>query len=163
DPMMQVIHEEDAAQAFELSLREGLRGVFNVVGPGEVPLSVLISETGGRKIPMPHGLARRLLGRFGLPKIPPGALDYLKYAATVVTGSDGAARASGPRATSARRLAAKTGAASIKAATRRSALSRRARSAMVPSPPVAGSAVTGSATKLCPIAASTSRCPPAPR
>jgi UDP-glucose 4-epimerase len=83
DPMMQVIHEEDLALAIELSLQPGLRGVFNITGPGEVPLSVLIDELGGTKVPLPHAVARRLLGRFGFPRIPVGALDFLKYSATV--------------------------------------------------------------------------------
>ena len=51
DPMYQLIHERDFARAIEHSLRPGLRGVFNVTGPGEVPLQVLIRHTGATRVP----------------------------------------------------------------------------------------------------------------
>ena len=44
DPMVQVIHEEDVAQAIVLSLEPGVRGIMNLTGPGEVPLSVILAE-----------------------------------------------------------------------------------------------------------------------
>ena len=47
DPMMQFIHEEDVSEAIALALEHGLQGVFNVAGPGEVPLHTAIRETGG--------------------------------------------------------------------------------------------------------------------
>ena len=47
DPMMQFIHEEDLSEAIALALEHGLQGVFNVTGPGEVPLHTAIRETGG--------------------------------------------------------------------------------------------------------------------
>jgi UDP-glucose 4-epimerase len=78
DPMVQVIHEEDLAGAFEAALQPGLRGVFNVVGAGEVPLSVLIEAAGARRLPLPDALAHLLLGRF-LPDVAPGALEFLKH------------------------------------------------------------------------------------
>ena len=54
DPMVQLIHEEDAARAMVEALRPGLRGVYNVVGPGEVPLSAVLRELGRTPIPVPH-------------------------------------------------------------------------------------------------------------
>ena len=45
DPMMQFVHEEDICEAISLALEHGLQGVFNVVGPGEVPLHTAIEET----------------------------------------------------------------------------------------------------------------------
>lgn len=83
DPMQQVIHENDLGLAFEYALESGLRGVFNVTGPGEVPLHVLIDEAGARAIPLPEPLIHLVKGRLGFPEIPRGALDYLKYACTV--------------------------------------------------------------------------------
>jgi len=38
DPMMQFIHEEDLSEAIALALEHSLQGVFNVTGPGQVPL-----------------------------------------------------------------------------------------------------------------------------
>jgi UDP-glucose 4-epimerase len=44
DPMLQLVHENDLIQAILLSLEPGMRGVFNIVGPGEIPLSILLKE-----------------------------------------------------------------------------------------------------------------------
>jgi UDP-glucose 4-epimerase len=86
DPMMQFIHEEDACEAIALALQHGLQGVFNVAGPGAVPLHTAIRETGGSAIPLPELLVRPIfdrLFRLGLWPYPTGALDYLKYPVTL--------------------------------------------------------------------------------
>jgi len=83
DPMQQVLHEDDLGLAFEHALTEGVRGVFNVTGPGEVPLSVLIEEAGADAIPIPQTLIGLLKGRLGFPLIPRGAVEYLKFPCTV--------------------------------------------------------------------------------
>ena len=86
DPMMQFIHEEDLSEAIALALEHGLQGVFNVTGPGEVPLHTAIRETGGTALSMPEQIIRPLfqrLFRWGLLPYPPGAIDYLKYPITV--------------------------------------------------------------------------------
>jgi UDP-glucose 4-epimerase len=86
DPMMQFIHEEDLSEAIALTLEHRLQGVFNVTGPGEVPLHVAIEETGGRAFPVPEPLLRPLfdrLFRLGAISYPPGALDFLKFPITL--------------------------------------------------------------------------------
>ncbi len=86
DPMMQFIHEEDVSEAIALTLEHGLQGVFNVTGPGAVPLHTAIRETGGKAFSVPEPLLRasfRRLFRWGLIPYPPGALDYLKYPITL--------------------------------------------------------------------------------
>jgi UDP-glucose 4-epimerase len=86
DPMMQFIHEEDVGEAIALALEHGLQGVFNVVGPGEVPLHTAIQECGGRALPLPEPLMRPMfarLFRYGLIPYPPGAIDYLKFPITL--------------------------------------------------------------------------------
>jgi UDP-glucose 4-epimerase len=86
NPMMQFIHEEDVAEAVALALQTGAHGVFNVAGPGAVPLRVAIRETGGTPMPFPEPIARavfRQLFRLGLYHTPPGAMDFLKYPCTV--------------------------------------------------------------------------------
>ena len=86
DPMMQFIHEEDISEAIALALEHGLQGVFNVTGPGEVPLHTAIRETGGRPLSMPEPLMRPLFARafrWGLIPYPAGAIDYLKYPITI--------------------------------------------------------------------------------
>lgn len=79
DPMIQVIHEHDVTRATAMALADGLRGVFNVVGPGELPLSVLLREVGCTSIPVPSSILPALLGHFGLPDVSAGALDFLKH------------------------------------------------------------------------------------
>jgi len=86
NPMLQFIHEEDVAEAVVLALQTGAHGVFNVAGPGAVPLKVAIRETGGRAVPIPESLARvffQQLFRLGLYHTPPGAMDFLKYPCTI--------------------------------------------------------------------------------
>jgi UDP-glucose 4-epimerase len=82
DPMVPFIHENDLVAAIELCVERELRGVFNVVGPGEVPLHTAIRETGGTAWPIPDPPARWLfdrLFRLGLSPYPGGLLDFLKY------------------------------------------------------------------------------------
>jgi UDP-glucose 4-epimerase len=86
NPMTQFIHEEDVSEAIALTLEKGLRGVFNVTGPGEVPLRVAIRETGGTAVPLPEFVARALFGQLfqlGLFHTPAAAIDYIKYPCTV--------------------------------------------------------------------------------
>jgi UDP-glucose 4-epimerase len=89
DPMVQLIHEEDVCRALALALRPGLRGVFNVTGPGEVPLSAVLRELGRRPIPVPHVLIRPLVRRAfeaHLSGFPPEEVDHIQYLC-VVDGS----------------------------------------------------------------------------
>lgn len=89
DPMVQLIHEEDVSRALVLALRPGLRGVYNVTGPGEVPLSAALRELGRRPIPIPHPLIRPLLRRAfeaRLTGFPHGEVDHIQYLC-VVDGS----------------------------------------------------------------------------
>jgi len=86
DPLFQFLHERDMAHAICLALDRKIRGVFNVCGPNPVPLSVAIRETGRSRVPLPEPFLRRVLGRFGLPRISAGALEHIKYP-VVVDGS----------------------------------------------------------------------------
>ena len=79
DPLFQVIHERDAARAIVMALEKGIRGVFNVAGPPPLPLSKVIELTGRKSLSVPEPLFRLALGRFGLPKLPEGALAHIKY------------------------------------------------------------------------------------
>lgn len=86
NPMTQFIHEEDVTEAIALALEKKLRGVFNVTGPGEVPIKVAIEQTGGTAVPVPEIVARALFGRLfrlGLFHTPVGAIDFIKYPCTV--------------------------------------------------------------------------------
>jgi UDP-glucose 4-epimerase len=86
DPMTQFIHEDDVAEAVALALERGTHGVFNVVGPDAVPLSVAIRECGATAVPVPEPLARLVFGQLfqlGLYHVPPGAIDFVKYPCTL--------------------------------------------------------------------------------
>jgi UDP-glucose 4-epimerase len=86
DPMLQVIHEDDVVEAIVCALRPGVRGIFNVTGPGEVPLSAILRELGRATIPVPHPIARPLLAalwRFGVTSFPPPEINYLRYVCMV--------------------------------------------------------------------------------
>jgi UDP-glucose 4-epimerase len=83
DPMIQVLHEQDAARAYVLAIDKGLRGVFNVAGPDPVPLSALVEQAGASRLPVPEPLFRAMLGRFGFPQMPQGSVDFLKFSCLV--------------------------------------------------------------------------------
>ncbi|HET8722923.1 MAG TPA: SDR family oxidoreductase [Anaeromyxobacteraceae bacterium] len=86
DPMIQVIHEEDVCRAIALALRRGVRGVYNVTGAGEVPLSAALRELGREPIPVPHVLVRPIVRRLyeaRLSGFPPGEVDYIQYLCAV--------------------------------------------------------------------------------
>jgi UDP-glucose 4-epimerase len=79
DPLFQFMHEDDVASALERTVEVRPRGVFNVSGPLPVPLSMIIDETGRKRLPLPEPLIAALLGRFGLPKLARGALEHIKH------------------------------------------------------------------------------------
>lgn len=86
DPMVQVIHEQDVADALVLALKPGVNGVLNVAGPGEYPLSVLIKETGRPTLPIPSGMARYLLTKLWkahLTSFPVPELAHIQYSCMV--------------------------------------------------------------------------------
>ncbi len=83
DPLFQFIHEKDASRAIVLALDKRLRGVFNVCGPSPVPLSLLIEATGRTSFPVLEPLFNRVTGRFGLPSLPDGAVNHVKYPVVV--------------------------------------------------------------------------------
>lgn len=87
DPLFQFMHEQDVVSALALALVRRPRGVFNVAGPQPVPLSTVIRETGRTNVPLPEIVFHAALGRFGLPKLPAGALEHIKYPVTVDGGA----------------------------------------------------------------------------
>jgi UDP-glucose 4-epimerase len=79
DPLFQFMHEHDAARAICVALESKLRGVYNVAGPPPVPLTVIVREAGLSTVPLPEPLFKFMLGRFGLPRLPKGAVEHIKY------------------------------------------------------------------------------------
>ena len=86
DPMMQVVHEKDVVRAIGLALRPGVRGIYNIRGPGEMPLSHLVRKAGGRPRVVPSFLARTALDqlwKLRLSSFPSEELDHLRYVCMV--------------------------------------------------------------------------------
>lgn len=93
DPLFHFMHEQDAAKAIVTALTHKLHGIYNVSGPTPVPLSTIVRAAGRRPLPMPAVLFKLGLGRLGLPNLPAGALDHLRY--PIVVDSDAFRRATG--------------------------------------------------------------------
>lgn len=86
DPMIQVVHASDVAHAIKLSLEKSVRGVFNIVGQAQAPLSRIVKAIESPSLPAPEFLMRALLRsafRSRLSTFPPGELDHLKYTCLV--------------------------------------------------------------------------------
>jgi UDP-glucose 4-epimerase len=84
--MVQIIHERDVVEAIVCALRPRTRGIFNVTGPGELPLSAIIAELDRRVLRFPHPLARPILTalwRFGATSFPVPELDFIRYVCMV--------------------------------------------------------------------------------
>jgi len=89
DPMIQLIHEEDVVRAMMLALTAESSGVYNVVGPGEAPLSRILEVLGRRPRSVPSLLARKILDqawRWKASGYPPPELRHVQYNC-VVDGS----------------------------------------------------------------------------
>ena len=86
DPMVQVIHERDVARALRLALKPGVKGIFNLKGPGEVALSRVFKILDRKPMPVPSGLAASVLHRmwrYRLTSFPTPELDHIRYVCMV--------------------------------------------------------------------------------
>ena len=82
DPLMQFVHEQDAAWALELAVSSEAEGPFNVVGKGVLPYTTVLAMMGRVPLPMPYLLARPLSKALWATQIvhsPPSFLDFLLY------------------------------------------------------------------------------------
>jgi UDP-glucose 4-epimerase len=82
DPMVQVVHELDVTHAIGLALEPGRRGVYNLRGPGELPLSKAFSLLGKKPWPMPAPIAQRAINtlfRSRLGSFPAPEIDHIRY------------------------------------------------------------------------------------
>ncbi len=82
DPLWQVLHEDDAADALHTALFSEATGAFNVAADGVLPLSAVVKLSGGRALPLPRSVlagAMRALEALGAPTALPPLIDYLHY------------------------------------------------------------------------------------
>ena len=86
DPMIQAIHERDVAEALKLALRPGIKGIFNVKGPSEIPLSRIFKILGKRPTPVPSSIMTPVLSRlwrYRLTSFPTPELDHIRFVCMV--------------------------------------------------------------------------------
>lgn len=82
DPLVQLLHEEDAVEATRLALHADVRGAVNVAAPGVLPLSQAVRLAGARPLALPGGMLRKLSETLWTAQVgdfPPGLVDFLKY------------------------------------------------------------------------------------
>ncbi len=82
DPLLQFIHERDAARALVRAVTTQVDGPFNVVGEGVLPYTTVLALMGRIPMPLPHFIARPLSRALWATQVfdsPPSFLDFLRY------------------------------------------------------------------------------------
>ena len=82
DPLMQFVHEQDAAYALRRAVESRAIGPFNIIGKGVLPYTTVLALLGRVPVPMPQLVARQLskvLWATQLSGSPPSFLDFLLY------------------------------------------------------------------------------------
>lgn len=81
DPMIQFLHEADAARAIVTAVHSRASGVYNVSGEGVVAWSHAIALAGGRPMKLPHVLAYPIIGLLSRMRLvfPKHLMDYFRY------------------------------------------------------------------------------------
>jgi UDP-glucose 4-epimerase len=82
DPLMQFVHEQDAAFALQKAVESHATGAFNIVGKGVLPYTTVLALLGRVPVPMPQLVARqvsKILWATQLVGSPPSFLDFLLY------------------------------------------------------------------------------------
>jgi UDP-glucose 4-epimerase len=82
DPLLQFVHEQDAAWALARAVDSDATGAFNIVGKGVLPYTTVLALLGRVPVPVPQLVARPLasmLWATQLAIMPPSLLDYLIY------------------------------------------------------------------------------------
>lgn len=82
DPLLQFVHEQDAAWAFKRAVDSDVAGAFNIVGKGVLPYTTVLALLGRVPMPMPYLIARQLSKALWATQIvgsPPSFLEFLLY------------------------------------------------------------------------------------
>ena len=86
DPMIQVLHQDDLVQAIELSLKPGVKVVYNLAGPQAAPLSKMLDILKRDRVPLPYTMVKGGLSglfRLGISKYAAPELDFIRYVCMV--------------------------------------------------------------------------------
>jgi UDP-glucose 4-epimerase len=82
DPLVQLLHPEDALTAAETALTAGSGGVFNIVPSRPIPLLHAFHLAGKVAVPVPHPVAylsADLMWSWGIGEAPGSVLDYVRF------------------------------------------------------------------------------------
>jgi UDP-glucose 4-epimerase len=82
DPLVQLVHVDDALSAISRALFTPVPGDFNVGSRGVLPLSAVLEAAGVRRLRLPYlGTAQavRLTNALGLTRTPPALVDFVRY------------------------------------------------------------------------------------
>jgi UDP-glucose 4-epimerase len=88
DPMIQVIHGDDAVAAMIVALDAAVRGPVNVAARDTISLSRALRRLGKTALPLAPGLYGTVLGaaaRLGLPRMDEDTMRFLRYGRGVDT------------------------------------------------------------------------------
>lgn len=86
DPMLQTVHQDDVVRAIQLSLRPGIRGIFNMAGPQALRLSAILQKLNRPHVPIPYTLAKFGVSRLWslrMTNFPAPELDFVRYVCMV--------------------------------------------------------------------------------
>lgn len=82
NPLMQFVHQQDAAWALKLAVDSDVEGPFNIVGKGVLPYTTVLAMMGRLPLPMPYLVARGLSRALWATQVldsPPSFVDFLLY------------------------------------------------------------------------------------
>lgn len=82
DPLLQLLHPDDAEEALAKATFSSSRGAFNITPRGVMPLSTAIHLSGKVPAPVPHLAAYWTVDALyaaGLVEAPSGFIDYVRY------------------------------------------------------------------------------------
>lgn len=82
DPLVQLLHADDAVAAIAAARSKKVRGVFNVVGRGVLPWSRVLRRMERVPLPFPAGVGRTVVSALWsaqLVDVPPGFVDYFRW------------------------------------------------------------------------------------
>jgi UDP-glucose 4-epimerase len=88
DPLIQLLHEEDAIAALKLAIDADFDGEYNVAADGVLPLSTVLALAGKLTLPLPHLLAAPLAQVLWMTQVldmPSSWLEFLRHLCVVDT------------------------------------------------------------------------------
>jgi UDP-glucose 4-epimerase len=82
DPLVQLLHEDDAVDVFKLTTDADFNGEYNIAGEDVLPLSTVLALAGRVAVPIPHFLAYPIAKVLWMTQVfdaPPVYLEFLRY------------------------------------------------------------------------------------